>query len=60
MRLYSEKSNGNKYMALVPTDESKAIMKKYEEEIRDQIRTISNNSDNYDENYMKIKLNFGW
>ena len=47
-------------MALVPFDESKAIMKKYEEEIRDQIRTITNNSDNYDENYMKIKLNFGW
>ena len=59
MRLYREESNENKYMALVPTDESKAIMKKYEVEIRDQIRTITNNSDNYDENYMKIKLNFG-
>ena len=34
--------------------------KKYEEllkKIRDLIRSITNNSDNYDEKYMKIKLN---
>ena len=34
--------------------------KKYEEQLnkmRDLIRSITNNSDNYDEKYMKIKLN---
>ena len=47
-------------MTLVPTNESQEIMKKYEElwnKIRDIIRSKSNNSDNYDEKYMKIKLN---
>ena len=47
-------------MTLVPTNESQEIMKKYEElwnKIRYIIRSKSNNSDNYDEKYMKIKLN---
>ena len=45
---------------LVPTDESKEKIKKYEElwnKIRDLIRSITNNSDKYDEKYMKIKFN---
>ena len=57
---YIEESNGNKYLTLVPTNELKDIIKKYEElwnKIRDQIKTITNNSDNYDEKYMEIKFN---
>ena len=45
---------------LVPTDESKEKIKKYEElwnKIRDLIRSITKNSDKYDEKYMKIKFN---
>ena len=44
-------------MTLVPTNESKEIIKKFEElwsKIRDLIRSITKNSDNYDEKYMKI------
>ena len=47
-------------MKLVSTDESKDILKKYEElwtKIRDQIGPITNNLDNYNEKYMKIKFN---
>ena len=46
-------------MTLVSTDESKDTLRKYEElwkEIRDLIRSITNNSINYDKKYMKIKL----
>ena len=52
--------NGNKYLTLVPTNESKEKIKKYEElwsEIRDLIRLITKNSDDYYEKYMKIKFN---
>lgn len=48
-----EGSNGNKYLTLYPTDESKNTLKTYKElwnEIRDSIRTITNNTDKYDEN----------
>ena len=48
-----------KYLLLVPTNESKKI-KKYEElwrNTRDLIRSITKNSDDYDEKYMKIKFN---
>ena len=44
-------------MTLVPTDESKNIMKKYEElwsEIRVLIRSKADNSDNYSEKHTKI------
>ena len=37
-KINEEKISGNKYLTLVPTDESKEVMKKYEElwtEIRD-------------------------
>ena len=57
---YIEESNENKYLTLVLTDESKYTLKKYEElwnKIRDLIRSITNNSDNYSKNNMKIKLN---
>ena len=47
-------------MILVPTDESKDTLKKYKEmwsKVRDLIRSITNNSEDYDEKYMKIKSN---
>ena len=56
---YFEENNGSKYLTLVPTNKSKK-KKKNEElwiKIRDIIRSITKNSDNYDEKYMKIKLN---
>ena len=56
---YFEEIDGNKYLALVPTNESKEKAKKYEElwiKIRDLIRSITKNLDDYDEKYMKIKF----
>ena len=56
---YFEEINGNKYLTLVPTNESKEKIKKYEElwnKIRDLIRSITKNLDGYDERYMKIKF----
>ena len=47
----------NKYLTLVPTNESKEIIKKYEvlwSKIRNLIRSIIKNSNDYDEKYMKI------
>ena len=47
-------------MALLPNDESKEITKKYEElwsKIKDLIRSITYNSDDCDEQYLKIKFN---
>ena len=47
-------------MTLVPTNESKEMKKKYEElwsKIRDLICSITKDSDDYNENYMKIKCN---
>ena len=47
-------------MTLVPTNESKEKIKKYEElwsKTRDLIGSITKNSDDYDEKYMKIKFN---
>ena len=55
-----EESNANKYLMLVPTDESKDILQKYDElwtKVKDLIRSITNNSDDYDKKYMKIKFN---
>ena len=52
--------NGNKYLTVVPTDESKENIKKCEElwsKIRDLIRSATKNSANCDEKYMKIKIN---
>ena len=50
---YFEEINGNKYLTLVPTNESKEKIKKHEKlwsKIRDSIRSITKNSDDYDEN----------
>ena len=55
-----EEINGNKYLTLVPTNESEQKIKKYEKlrsKIRDLIRWMTKNSDDYDQNYMKIKFN---
>ena len=60
MNGYFEEINGNKYLTLVPANESKEKIKKYEElwiKIRDLIRLTTKSSDDYDEKYMKIKFN---
>ena len=47
-------------MALVLTAERKDTLKKYEQsccKIKDLIRSITNNLDDFDEKYMKIKFN---
>ena len=51
---YCEEIYGNKYLTLVPTNESKEKIKNM-----DLIRSITKCSDNYnyDEKYMKIKFN---
>ena len=57
---YFEEINGNKYLMLVPTNESKEKMKKYGElwsKIRAFIRSITKSSDDYDEKYIKTKFN---
>ena len=58
MNGHFEKIYGNKYLTLVPTNESKEKTRKYEElwiKIRDVIRPITKkNLDDYDEKYMKI------
>ena len=56
---YFKEINGSKYLTLVPTDESKEKIKKSGElwnEIRVLLRSISKNSDAYDEKYMKMKF----
>ena len=57
---YFEEINGNKYLMLFHTKDSKEKFKKYEElwiKIRDLIRSITKNVDDYDEKCMKIKFN---
>ena len=57
---YFEELNGNKYLTLVHTNESKETIEEYEElwsKIRDLIRPIIKNSDEYDKKYMKTKFN---
>ena len=52
---FIEKSNRNKYLALVPTDQSKGTLKQYKEmwnKVRDPDRSITNNSDDYYKKYM--------
>ena len=56
---YFREINKNKYLTLVPTNESKEIIKKYEElwrKIRDLIISITKNSNHYNEKYIKIKF----
>ena len=60
MNGYFEEINKNKYLTLVSTNASKEKIKKYEErwiQIRDLIRSVTKKSDDYDEKYMKMKLN---
>ena len=55
---YFEEINENKYLTLVPTNKSKEKLKIYRElwsKITDLISSITKNSDDYDEKYMKIK-----
>ena len=59
MNVFFGKITGNKYLILVPTNERKEKIKKYEEpwiKIRDLISSITKKLDNYDEKYMKIKF----
>ena len=59
MNGYFEEINISKYLTLVPTNESKEKIKKYEElwiKIGDLVRSIIKNSDDCDEEYMKIKF----
>ena len=60
MNGYFEEILKSKYLKLVPTNESKEKIKKYEEmwsEIRNWIRPMTKTSDNYDEKNMKSKSN---
>ena len=53
---YIEESNENKYLTLVPTDKSKETLRMFEElwrKIKDLIRSINDNSGNYDKNIWK-------
>ena len=50
---YFEEMNGNKYLTLVPTNESKEKIKRYGElwsKIKDLIRSITKNSGGFDKN----------
>ena len=54
-----KESNGNKIFKLVRTDKSKDTLKTYEDlwnKIRALVRSVTNDSDDYDRKYMKIKL----
>ena len=55
---YFKEISGNKYVTLVPTNESKE-KKKYEElwiKMRDLARSITKNLDDYDEKHMEVKF----
>ena len=57
---YFEEINENECLTLVPTKESKEKIEKYDKlwsKIRYLIRSITKNSDDYDEKHMKIKFN---
>ena len=57
---YFEEITESKYLTLLPTNESKEKIKKYEElwsKIRNLVSLITKNSDDYVEKYMKIKFN---
>ena len=59
MNGYFEEINKSKNLTLVLTNESKEKIKKYEElwsKISNSIRSVTKNSDDYDEKYMKIKF----
>ena len=54
MNGYNEEHNGNKYLTLVETDESKDTLKKYKKlrkKTKNLIRSIKNNLIAFDEKY---------
>ena len=56
---YFEEINENKYLTLVPTKESKEKIKKYKKllsKIKDLIKSITKNSDDFDEKYLKNQI----
>ena len=59
MNGYFEEINGSKFLTLVPTNEIKEIIKKYEElriKIKYLIRSVTKKSGDYDKKNMKIKF----
>ena len=57
-RIFQE-INGNKYLTLFSTNGNKEKIKKYEEllsKTRELIRSVTKNSNDYDEKYVKIKF----
>ena len=57
---YFGEMNKNKCLTVVSTNESKELIKTYEElwsKFRGLIRPITKNSEDYDEKYMEIKFN---
>ena len=57
---YFEEINGNKYLTLVSANQNKGNIIEYEELqiwISNLIRSVTIQSDDYDEKYMKIKFN---
>ena len=57
---YFEEINKNKFLTLVPINESKEIIKEYEErwsKIRDFMISITKTSDHYDNKYIKVNFN---
>ena len=60
VKVYFEEINKNKHLTVVSNNESKEIIKKYEElwsKIKDLIRSVTKNTTQYDEKYMQIKFN---
>ena len=60
MNGYFEEINKSKYLTLVPTNENEEEIKNYEElwiKIRDLIRSITKDADDYDEKYMRATFN---
>ena len=60
MNGYFEETNKSKYLTIALTNDSKEKIKKYEElwiKIRDLIRSVTKNSNDYDEKHMKIEFN---
>ena len=57
---YIEEKGVNKYLVFDSTDESKELLKKYNDVfngIRDKIKEISSGECDYEKDYMKIKFN---